>query len=106
MPAGFRDCGFGRVRKGMITNTAMPMSRLANLLTPLLGRIVRDSTNLPGYFDIDLRYTTEKVAPDSPVERGETLAAALRTQLGLKLEPSKSSVDLLVIDRIEHPRTE
>ena len=34
------------------------------------------------------------------------LATALRNQLGLKLEPGTSSVDLLLIDHVEHPKTE
>jgi uncharacterized protein (TIGR03435 family) len=74
-----------------------------------MGRIVRDMTGLHGYFDVALQYTPDKIAPGSPVERGGALGAlatAVRNQLGLKLEPGTASVDLLVIDQIEHPKTE
>jgi bla regulator protein blaR1 len=36
--------------------------------------------------------------PNSP-----SLLTALREQLGLKLESTKGPVDVLVIDRVEHP---
>jgi uncharacterized protein (TIGR03435 family) len=39
--------------------------------------------------------------PSAPV--GPTPGEALRDQLGLKLEPAKASVQILVIDRVERP---
>jgi uncharacterized protein (TIGR03435 family) len=100
---GYRLCGFGRVNRSTITNTAMPLSRFADFLSPRVGRVVRDRTGLTGYFDLDLQYTPEPVALGSPVERGPSLFTALQDQLGLKLEPTNDSVDLLVIDHVEHP---
>ncbi len=39
----------------------------------------------------------------SPDAGGPTLLTALEEQLGLKLESSKTSVDVVVIDRIDLP---
>jgi uncharacterized protein (TIGR03435 family) len=100
---GYRPCGFGRLNRSTITNTALPLSRFADFLSPRVGRVVQDRTGLTGYFDLDLQYTPEPVALGSPVERGPSLFAALQDQLGLKLESSKDSVDFLVIDHVEHP---
>jgi uncharacterized protein (TIGR03435 family) len=100
---GYRLCGFGRVNRSTITNTAMTLSHFADLLSPRVGRVVRDRTGLTGYFDLDLQWTPEPVAQGSLVERSPSLIAALKDQLGLKLEPSNDSVDLLAIDHVEHP---
>jgi uncharacterized protein (TIGR03435 family) len=52
---------------------------------------------------LDLQWTPEPVAQGSAVERGPSLIAALQNQLGLTLESNSDSVDLLVIDHVEHP---
>jgi uncharacterized protein (TIGR03435 family) len=100
---GYRPCGFGKVSRSTITNTAIPLSRFADLLSPRVGRVVRNQTGLEGPFDLDLQWTPEPVAQGSAVERGPSLIAALQNQLGLTLESSSDSVDLLVIDHVEHP---
>jgi uncharacterized protein (TIGR03435 family) len=38
-----------------------------------------------------------------PLHRAPTPIEALRDQLGLKLEPSKTSLSVLVIDKVERP---
>jgi uncharacterized protein (TIGR03435 family) len=76
----------------------------------ILGVTVIDQTGLQGNFDIDLRWTPESPALPLP-DRGATESAAdapsiftaLREQLGLKLEPGKGPVEVLVIDSVEHP---
>jgi uncharacterized protein (TIGR03435 family) len=61
-------------------------------------------------FDIDLKWTPEspalpfadRTASETPDDR-PSIFTALREQLGLKLEPSKGPVEVLVIDSVEHP---
>jgi uncharacterized protein (TIGR03435 family) len=74
-----------------------------------LGRPVIDKTGLRGRFDFTLEWEREprtSAAADSPAPpspAGPTPLEALRDQLGLKLEPAKASLPILVIDRAERP---
>jgi uncharacterized protein (TIGR03435 family) len=90
-----------------ISATAMPISEVAALLGDQLGRGVIDKTNLKGLFDIRLDFApagspdaTAAVAPDPA---GPYLFDAIQDQLGLKLESTRSLVEVLVIDRAEKP---
>lgn len=65
---------------------------LVNMLANTLGSPVVDKTGLDGLYD----YTFEW--PDA----GSSLFASV-DQLGLKLEAKKVPVELLVMDRAEHP---
>jgi bla regulator protein blaR1 len=74
-----------------------------------LGRPIIDKTGLTGRFDFTLEFARERQTPagsDSPVASdpiGPTPIEALRDQLGLKLESTKASIQLLVIDKVEKP---
>lgn len=92
-----------------------PMIAFVNVLSQLTQKIVIDRTGLTGLFEADLRWMPDGPPTGTPAPPGgiETrpgydsnappLTTALQEQLGLKLESRKSLVDLLVIDRIEHP---
>jgi bla regulator protein blaR1 len=75
-----------------------------------LGRPVIDKTGLKGNFDFTLEWTPEPAgsaasdspAPPAPVV-GPTPIEALRDQLGLKLEPPRASLPILVVDRVARP---
>jgi uncharacterized protein (TIGR03435 family) len=73
------------------------------------GRPIIDKTGLTGGFDFTLAWAHERRPPaggDAPVASepiGPTPVEALRDQLGLKLEPAKASIPILVIDRVERP---
>jgi uncharacterized protein (TIGR03435 family) len=101
---GYRPCGFARTSNALITNTAIPMAQFANLLSAWTGAIVRDTTGLSGYFDVDVSPMPQRAS--AVQERARDLALALQTQLGLTLEPSRSSVDLLIVDYAERPTTD
>jgi uncharacterized protein (TIGR03435 family) len=87
---------------------AMPLSRLADMLSPRVERPVQDRTGLAGNFDLDLQWRPE---PDKeepldaslPDSLPTSIFTALQEQLGLKLESTKGPVDALVIDHVEHP---
>jgi uncharacterized protein (TIGR03435 family) len=68
-----------------------------------LGREVLDKTGLTGTFDFNLHWApgTDGAPPPDSNEPG--LFTALQEQLGLKLEPQKAPVEMLVIDHAEKP---
>jgi uncharacterized protein (TIGR03435 family) len=103
---------------GRLTGRDVALSRLAQVLTPQVNRIVIDRTTLAGLFDFDLEWTPDFIllkrkpgASNEPVKmngididpNGPSLQTALREQLGLKLESSTGRVDVVVIDRVDQP---
>ncbi len=78
------------------------MPDFAERLADELTQPVTDATGLNGKYDITLSWV-EGAGPDSP---GPTLFQALQEQLGLKLEPKKGMVDIVVIDHLEKTPTE
>jgi len=83
--------------------TNASMADLAGILSNQLGRPVTDATHLTGRYDFTLSWTNG-VSTDA-VDTGPDLAAALRKQLGLQLESSKATVEILVIDGIDKDPT-
>jgi uncharacterized protein (TIGR03435 family) len=97
---------------GQLTFQNAPLTFLITILTELNGRPVLDQTALTGQYDFTLRWT-----PDRDFRRAEagnesaaqpdlsdpSLFTALQEQLGLKLEPAKGPVQVLVIDHVERP---
>lgn len=90
-----------------------PMQKIVAFITARLRKPVSDNTDLHGKYDISLSWASEPMgsaALPMPGE-GSTLASepsrpdsiftALQEQLGLKLQPQKVMVDILVVDHIE-----
>src|SRR6185437_3864437 len=69
----------------------------------LEGCTVSDKTNLPGEFDVSLKWSPEGARTADTPTSDPGLFLALQEQLGLKLEPSRGPVKSLVIDHIEKP---
>jgi len=93
----------GHIRFG---GRGVTLSLLASSLPTMTGmamipRPVIDETGLNGTFDFTLDWVLEFNAPSDA--SGPNFREALKEQLGLKLEPQRGSVDILVIDRVEHP---
>jgi uncharacterized protein (TIGR03435 family) len=88
------------------------MKSLGNWLTRQLSRPVLDQTGLTGTYDFTLEWTTNTASTSSPDASnavtlpgipGSSLFTALQQQLGLKLEPGKSPIEVLMIDHAERP---
>jgi uncharacterized protein (TIGR03435 family) len=86
------------------------MTQLAANLSVRLERMVFDKTGLAGRFAFNLAWTPDRLPTEAPPPGvppidpdGPSLFTALPEQLGLKLQPAKGPVDVLVIDSIEHP---
>ena len=97
-----------------------PLAQLTMVLTRMTDRYVVDQTGLMGNFDVDLQWTPQgfrrfrppgtdvpPAAPPIPVPQpdpnGATLETAIQEQLGLKLDPQRGPVPVLVIDRVSQP---
>ena len=88
---------------------AMMLTQLVNALSDVAGRPVVDRSGLTGTYDITLKWAPEfppgtliNGAPPPPSD-GPSLFTALREQLGLKLEPARAPVPVLVIDSVQMP---
>ena len=63
-----------------------------------------DLTGLTGTFDLSVEWSPERDNPASESDvSGPTLFQAIKDQLGLKLDPQKGPIDVMVIDHIEPP---
>jgi uncharacterized protein (TIGR03435 family) len=88
---------------------AESIARLAALLSNNtfagVDRTVIDRTGLVGAFDFTIEWALPLPSVESQRadDTGPSLGTALREQLGLKLEPTKGPVEVLVIDHVEKP---
>jgi uncharacterized protein (TIGR03435 family) len=96
----------------VIRQTRAPLSQLANQLSARVERPAEDRTGLTGMYAYDLRWAAPPVsssATDSlpsaavPDSLPTSIFTAIQEQLGLKLEPTKTVAEFLVIDHIERP---
>jgi uncharacterized protein (TIGR03435 family) len=93
-----RSIGTGR---NHFDGEGLTATLIAQELSKIAGRVVVDKTSLDGRYDFKLRWTPDDaVTADSEVP---TLFPAIQEQLGLKLEPAKEPVPVLVIDHVEPP---
>jgi uncharacterized protein (TIGR03435 family) len=78
----------------------------------VVDRPIVDKTGLSGRYDFDLEWTRDEtqfgglipLAPvDNSVPQKPDLFSALQQQLGLRLQPSRGPVDVIIIDRVERP---
>jgi uncharacterized protein (TIGR03435 family) len=92
------------INAGVMTAREGTMAEFADVLTTNLDRPVLDRTNLEGHYNFTL--TGDPPPPSangpswSPI--GPSLFMAIR-ELGLRLDPQKAPVEMLVIDSIKHP---
>jgi uncharacterized protein (TIGR03435 family) len=87
---------------GKIKCVSMPLSTLPPYLNRELGRPMVDKTGLTGKYDFTLEFVPAAKA-GSDETGGPSVFTAVEEQLGLKLEPAKEPMDVLVIDSIEQP---
>jgi uncharacterized protein (TIGR03435 family) len=78
-----------------------PLSGLATTLSMWLHCPVIDKTGLTGKYDYQLQWTANENAETGPETNWPSLFTAIQQQIGLKLEPAKGPVPVLVIDHVE-----
>jgi uncharacterized protein (TIGR03435 family) len=102
----------GMFRVGARNTTIELLARMIPVLGGPFGSVTRpvvDRTGLSGRFDftIDVSRESHNAAPPGtgtePELAGPTLIEALREQLGLKLEPTRAPIQVLIVDHIDRP---
>jgi uncharacterized protein (TIGR03435 family) len=108
-----------RMGMGQLPGQALSMADLVRLLSRRLGRTVLDQTGLTANYDFTLRWTPDESqgpmlagteggqqgtdSAPSPESSASSIFTAIQDQLGLKLEPQRAPMGILVIHRAEMP---
>jgi uncharacterized protein (TIGR03435 family) len=92
--------------RGYLNGKGITAAVLAQELARDSGRVIIDKTGLTGRFDVDIRWQPDGEPP--VLLNGEdaglpSLFTALQEQLGLRLEPGKGPVEVLVVDSVQQP---
>jgi uncharacterized protein (TIGR03435 family) len=92
--------GSANYASGKVTAHQISIESVAANLSFAVGRVIVNKTGLEGGYDFALDY-----APDGAdaSDTRPSIFTALEEQLGLKLEPARGPVDVIVVDQIERP---
>jgi len=104
-PGGSSTNSNGRGRVNDFTGTKVSMDQLAAYVARELDQVVIDQTGIAGVYDFELHWTREDQTPagdgNSPPNPLPTLPLALQDVLGVRLQPRKVPVQVIVVDHIE-----
>jgi uncharacterized protein (TIGR03435 family) len=101
-------CGL-RISIGRIQMGGRSMTLLLNALTAITQRRVVDRTGLTGDWELDITFNPPTlppglVGPPPPLDPDvASLFTVLQEQLGLKLEPARMPMPVMVVDSVERP---
>lgn len=102
--------GLRYTSRGHIEAHGTSMEFAVSVLSQQVGRTIVDKTGLTGKYDFTLEWEPDDSPPIEgsdnglPVDSGRaSIFTALQEQLGLKLEPQKEAISVLVIDQIGPP---
>lgn len=102
---GAPSCGMS-VNAGRAMAGGYLIADIARNLSGATGRIIVDRTGLTGRYDMELQWTPDPLpgapAPASVSDSG-SLFTAVQEQLGLRLQPQRAPVGVLVIYSAERP---
>lgn len=99
------DHDSGRVET--LTAHCTTLSALAQLLSRYIGVVVQDKSGIEGAFDFKLKWTNPDAKPESKsLDTVPTVFEALQDVMGLRLQPQKAQVEVIVVDHIEQMPSE
>ncbi len=84
----------------------MSMPEFARLLSEPMGKPVFDLTGLKGSFDFTLDGTKYEAPPGERDDEIYMIMRALQDEVGIRLEPRKLPVNMVVVDHIEKSPTQ
>ena len=97
-------------RPGLIAGNGRSIAELVPLLAQMLAAPVSDQTALPSgsRYDLKLEWTPQLLPGGNPpgAEPEVSLFTAVREQLGLRLDPVRLAVDVVVVDAAERAPTD
>ena len=99
LPAQSGSGSGGQVIRKFTNNS---MSDFALGMQAFLDKPVVDETGLAGRYDFVLKWTSDELSTNDP-NAPPGIFTAVQEQLGLKLEPTRGTTDVLVISHIERP---
>jgi uncharacterized protein (TIGR03435 family) len=106
-PGGSDTNSTGDGAQTTLTATKTSMAGLADLAARELGVTVADKTGLDGVYDFELRWVRDDTSATSAAAAGlPSLFSALEETLGLRLQPQKVPVEIIVVDHVERAPTE
>jgi uncharacterized protein (TIGR03435 family) len=107
-PTGLMPCGADGFNARHLWARAMTLDyMMIGIRRTSIDRVVVDHTGLTGKFDWEVQWVPDDLRIDAAKRpEGPSIFQAFREQLGLKLEPARDIVDVLVIDRAERPETD
>lgn len=114
IPAGeLPTCGQLSADPGRLSGRRVGLHLLTGYLTPRINRLVTIGAGLSGTFDLDLEWDAAGAVPKlsldgtAPPEFDDApLIAALRQQLGLRLEAATGPVPVIVIESVQPPASD
>jgi uncharacterized protein (TIGR03435 family) len=98
------DSEGGRIRTLQATKNSM--ASVADFLARTLGDAVVDQTGIGGVYDFELRWTNEEPTANGDSVAAPSLFTAIQETLGLRLQPQKVPVEVVVVDHVERVPTE
>jgi uncharacterized protein (TIGR03435 family) len=104
LPMATGRTGFFTVRQGLIDGPNRNVADLVSQLTSMVGAPIGDRTGLTDRYDLKLEWTPDGGGAAAAPEL--SIFTALREQMGLRLEPSRVTIDVVVVDRVERTPTE
>jgi uncharacterized protein (TIGR03435 family) len=102
------DCGTSSTGNGAsrrFTATCIDMAAFASFLARQMRLPVFDQTSVQGVYSFTMEWTPDDLKTADPADQDglPSLFTVLDKQLGLKLDPKKAPVEIIVVDSAERP---
>ncbi len=102
---GEPPCG-ARYTGGMVVSTGMTIANFVRSIQAGTGRVLVDRTGLQGDYEFTFTYSSPRPGAADAASLGDdrpSIFTALQEQLGLTLEPTRTTSEFLIIEHIERP---
>ena len=92
----------GRIGGGFAAYKGAPWPMVLDAIGTATGERIVDRTGLSGAFDFELTYTARSLSTTT-ADSGVDIFAAVRQQLGLKLEAGRAPFEVTVVESVKRP---